>query len=255
LLLLTGSAQASAVAAALGFCTKLFPVVLLPIALCSITGWKNKLTYLMTFSLISAAFLLPFVLLNPDMALASLRVLWSRPPWETVWALAQGIYGPGFVGPLSARTNSDFWAPTVLPGTGNWWIALVFATSFLTFCWQFWNTRDRYKVVAGVALTLCLLLLFSKGYSPQYLVWLAPLIVVLLPNRFGATYLVILGMANLIEAPLYLGFFPERTGLLFIAVAMRTICLGVLALHCLQISVGFGSRTAFSPVALRRFPG
>ena len=254
LLLLTGSAQASAVVAALGFCTKLFPAVLLPIALCTIAGWKNKLTYLMTFSLISVALLLPFALISPDMALASLRVLWSRPPWETAWALAQGVYGPGFVGPLSARTDAYSWVLSAQPRTENWWVALVFAALFLTFCWQFWNTRDRYKVVAGVALTLCLLLLYSKGYSPQYLIWLAPLIVILLPNRFGAIYLITLGMANLIEAPLYFGFFPERPELLFVAVAMRTICLGVLALHCMYLSVGFGSiRT--SPIALRRLSG
>ena len=180
LLLLTGSAQASAVAAALGFCTKLFPVVLLPIALCSIAGWQKKLAYLMTFSLTSAALLLPFALLNPDMTLASLRIIWSRPPWETVWALTQGVYGPGSVGPLSARTDSNFWVPSAQPGTENWWIAALFAALLLTFYWKFWNTRDGYKIVAGVGFTLCTLLLYSKGYSPQFLIWLAPLIVVLL---------------------------------------------------------------------------
>ena len=74
-------------------------------------------------------------------------------------------------------------------------------------------------------------------------------------NRFGAIYLVILGIANLIEAPLYLGFFPKRPELLYLAVAMRTICLAVLALHCLDICVGFGNRTRISPFMLRRLSG
>jgi hypothetical protein len=251
-LLLTGSTRASAVAAALGFCTKLFPVVLLPIALCSIAGWQKKLSYLVTFSLTAAVILLPFALINPEMALASLHVLWSRPPWETVWALVQGVYEPGFIGPLSAHTDPHFWVPSAQPGTDSRWITLVFAALLLTFCWQFWNTRDRYKVVAGAGFVLCFLMLYSKGYSPQYLGWLAPLIVILWPNRFGAIYLVILGVANLIEAPLYLGFLPEWPGLLFVAVTIRTICLSVVALHCLYSSVGFGSLTRTLPIALRR---
>lgn len=126
------------------------------------------------------------------------------------------------------------------------------ALLLLPFCWQFWNTRDEFTVVAGAGFVLCFLMLYSKGYSPQYLGWLAPLIVVLWPNRFGAIYLVILGVANLIEAPLYLGFFPEQPGLLFVAVTIRTICLGVLALHCLDISVGFGSLARTLPITLRR---
>ncbi len=253
-LLLTGFTRTSAVVVAVGFCTKLFPIALLPIAFCTITGWQKKFAYLFTFSLTAAALILPLILIGPEMMLASLHVLLSRPPWETVWALVQGSYGPGYVGPLSERTNPTFWTWSVQPDPENWWMTGMFAALFLAFFWKFWNTRDRYKVVAGVGFVLSFLMLTAQGYSPQYLIWLAPLIAVLFPNRFGAAYLVILGMANLIEAPLYLGFFPEQTGLLIIAVAMRTICLGVLALHCLHSSVGFGSRTATSPVALSVSP-
>lgn len=253
-LLLTGHMRVSAVAAALGFCTKLFPIVLLPIAFCVIAGWRNRITYLAIFVLTSAAVLAPFFLISREMMLVSLQAMWSRRPWETVWALAQGFYGPGYVGPVSARTDAAFWAAPAQPGAGDLWIAILFATVFVVFCRNFWKTTDRHRIVAGVSFALCLLFLYSKGYSPQYLIWLAPLIAVLLPNRIGAFYLAILGIANLIEAPLYFGFFPEQRELLRVAVVIRTLCLSVLALHTLYISIDIGSRTRTASLSLERLP-
>ncbi len=253
-LLLTGFTRTSAVVVAVGFCTKLFPIALLPIAFCTIAGWQKKFAYLFTFSLTAAALFLPLILIGPEMMLASLHVLLSRPPWETVWALVQGTYGPGYVGPLAERTNPNYWTWSVQPDPENWWMTGMFAVLFLAFCWKFWNTRDRYKVVAGAGFVLSFLMLTAQGYSPQYLIWLAPLIAVLFPNRFGIAYLVVFGLANLIEAPLYFGFFPTQHWLLFLAVAMRTACLGVVAVHCLTVSVGFGSRTRALPIALRHLP-
>ena len=89
--------------------------------------------------------------------------------------------------------------------------------------------HDRGQLVAAAAATLSLLLLYSKGYSPQYLTWLAPLLVLLFPNRQGAVYLAALSAINLVELPIYFSFLPGQHWLLTVLVLCRTGLLMILA--------------------------
>ena len=60
------------------------------------------------------------------------------------------------------------------------------------------------------AVTVSLMLFYSRGYSPQYLTWLAPLLVILYPNRQGAVYLALLVVLNMVELLLFISFFPDQ---------------------------------------------
>jgi hypothetical protein len=89
--------------------------------------------------------------------------------------------------------------------------------------------RDHRQMIAALAFTMTLFLLYSKGYSPQYLTWLAPLLILVLPNRRGTLYLATLGVLNLLELPVYFSFFPEQPALLVATVLLRTGAFVLLA--------------------------
>jgi hypothetical protein len=82
---------------------------------------------------------------------------------------------------------------------------------------------------------LCLFMLWSKGYSPQWLGWVLFFIALLMPNLRGVTYAVILSLANIIEANFYFIIFPEDRWLFAATVLLRTLLLLVLAIEFLWL--------------------
>jgi hypothetical protein len=228
-LLLTGRERGSAVAAGLGIVSKLFPIILIPVAFCTIPGIRRRLRYVAVVGAVLALFTLPFLAANPPMVMASVRTAFTRPSWETVWALLDRYYGYGVVAPLAEHLNPAS-ATWVVHGTNlpNSAITLAFGMLFALFFWRFWGANRPRQVLAGAAFVLTLLLLYSRGYSPQYLIWIAPLIAILYPNRQGVYYLAAMGLLNLIELPVYISLFPDQHWLLVVTVVSRTILLLVL---------------------------
>jgi hypothetical protein len=90
-------------------------------------------------------------------------------------------------------------------------------------------------VLAFVGFTLCLFMLWSKGYSPQWLGWPLFFVALLLPNLRGVTYSVILSLANIVEANFYFIIFPEERWLFAATVLIRTFLLIVLSLEFLGL--------------------
>jgi hypothetical protein len=103
------------------------------------------------------------------------------------------------------------------------------------------RATDLYALVTFV---VCALLLGSKGFSPQYLVWLLPLLPLVWPNRVGMLYM--LGFS--IYAYLYFQFWfgdivvfyqydgvslEQVTRSAWMAVLTRTALLLVVASHLL----------------------
>jgi hypothetical protein len=95
--------------------------------------------------------------------------------------------------------------------------------------------REPRKVLAFVGFTLCLFMLWSKGYSPQWLGWILFFIALLLPNIRGVTYAAILSIANIIEANFYFIMFPTQRWLFDATVLIRTFLLIVLAFEFLGL--------------------
>lgn len=237
-LLLTERRHLSALAAGLGLVTKLFPILMLPLALASLRKIRAQIGYLLAAVLLAGFVLLPFLLASRTMFFASLRNMASRPSWETVWAVLCGFYGYGLVAPLAEHLN---------PATAVWgnhadplpWglITLTFGFIYLLFYKGIWGVRQRAQLVAAAAFGITLLLIYSKGYSPQYLTWVAALIVVLFPNRRGVIYLGGLSLLNLMELPGYFSFFPGHPELFVVTVLARTGVLVLLASDCLALAL------------------
>jgi hypothetical protein len=190
--------------------------------------------YLAIFLLTVIVIATPFYRLNPDLILGSQQITGARQPWETVWALIDGNYDYGVI-PLDMRNLS--WTPGQAPPTRIPWLLVTgcFALIYGLFYTRPLNWQQARPVLAFVGLTLCPFMLWSKGYSPQWLGWPLFFIALLLPNLRGISYATILSLGNIIEANFFFIMFPEDHWLLVATVLLRTFLLGVLAIEFLLL--------------------
>ncbi len=234
-LILQGRLLSSAVSVGVGFLVKLTPIVFLPVALRQVwdeaethrAGLRDGALYLVTTALTILALLLPFLLTQPAWLLTTVRAIAGRSSWETVWAVLEGYFGYGVVG--GDRLNPAETAFAVHASSMPWWlITLGFGLLYLFF----WTRRADYRkprnVVALTGLTLTLFLLYSKGYSPQFMVYLLPFIILLFPDARGVTYSLLLTLLNVLEQPVYFVLVPDATWLLEAVVLARWLVLGAL---------------------------
>ncbi len=272
-LLLENRPYLSAFFTGIGFMIKLIPVILMPVAVQLFSQNKYRLNFkqrpwpfnklskdsienesfssslasviipfdIPRMALYVAIFLVtvltiatPFYLMNPDLILGSQQITGARQPWETVWALIDGNYDYGVI-PLDMRDLA--WTPGDAPPTRiPWlWVTLIFGLVYALFYSRPLPWKNPRHSLAFVGFTICLFLLWSKGYSPQWLGWPLFFLALLLPNIRGVTYAVILSLANIIEANFYFIIFPEDRWLFTAMVLIRTLLFLVLALEFLWI--------------------
>ncbi len=232
-LLLEKRPYLSAFFTGIGFMIKLIPAILIPIALRQLT-LRSLLTYLLIF--ISTVILigLPFYFLNPALFFGSQQITAAREPWETVWALIDGNYNYGII-PLDMRDLS--WTATAAPPTRIPWLLVtaMFALIYGLVYFRSFDWHNPRNVIAFVGFTNSLFMLWSKGYSPQWLNWPLYFIALLLPNLRGLIYATIFSFGNLIESNFFFIMFPEEHWLFIVTVLTRTFLLMVLAVEFLHL--------------------
>ena len=91
--------------------------------------------------------------------------------------------------------------------------------------------QDDLKAVAFCGLSINLFLIFSKGYSPQWIVNLLPFLVLLLPDLRGVAYSVLLMLANVVEFPIGMMLLQAHPWLYALAVLFRTALLILVAIE------------------------
>ncbi|MFN8453296.1 MAG: hypothetical protein U0401_01265 [Anaerolineae bacterium] len=190
--------------------------------------------YVSIFLITVIAIALPFYRMNPALILGPQQITGARQPWESVWALIEGNYDYGVI-PLDMRDLS--WTPGQAPPTRVPWL-LVTALFGLVYAYFYTRPLDwkaPQTILPFVGFTLCLFMLWSKGYSPQWLGWPLFFIALLLPNLRGVIYAAILSLANIIEANFFFIMFPEEHWLLAATVLVRTFLLIVLAVEFLWL--------------------
>ncbi|MCB0209017.1 MAG: hypothetical protein KDJ52_06800 [Anaerolineae bacterium] len=265
-LLLEKRPYLSAVFTGIGFMIKLIPLLLLPIGVQLVSTFRYSLTffdkklsltklsdqpskttglqitfpfdlprivlYFAIFLLAVIIIALPFYFMNPKLMLASQQITGARQPWETVWALIDGNYDYGII-PLDMRDLD--WSPGEAPPTHiPWlWVTAAFAGVYAIFYTRRIDWLNPRNALAFAGFTLCLFMLWSKGYSPQWLGWPLFFIALLLPNVRGVIYATILSVFNIIEANFYFVMFPEDRWLLAATILIRTGLLIVLAVEFL----------------------
>ena len=268
LLLLKRRETGSAVACGIGIMTKVFPGLLILLAL-PILGWKRGLRYAAAAAAICVVIALPFALSNGKIFLSTYRWSASRPPWESVWAYAfPALYSREPLAnvpatPSPERSERFFTAPY---GRDNAGPSLDGATesrmkpvdtitfSLTLFCLAAaalmlarGGAPSPVKLCRTSLVMVLALLLFSKGFSSYFIVWAAPLLCILYPGAQGfglCALLILLGNAELLglmarwaeingdtHTFARLTAFGSSTAIFWGSIFAREICLLLIAGH------------------------
>jgi len=272
----------SAAILAVGVMAKIIPVVFLPVALKYLPTWRRRLAYLGVFFIVILAIEAPFLLSSPRKVATSYRAMARRKPWETVWALFEGYYGCGVVGPGAGDISDGArrrWEALAGPKVSRLAVVLgavhipqrrelcrqrtlsrfddrvdfierakqetfylLMAVPFLfVLGYAFWRGRADWSpeniLVFALAAT-CLFMIYSKGWSPQFLIYPLALCLFGLGRYEGPVFIIALSLVNYVEMPLWL-VWPRLAGggghvLLEFAVAVRTVLLLCILYICLR---------------------
>ena len=236
----------SAVAAGLGFLTKLTPILLLPVAvrwLGARLSWdairhewftprhKGNLLRPAIYALIFVAVVVgvgyPLISANPSLAMSSFRIQSIRSPWESIWAIIDGNYTAGVV-ELDMRNLEGLAAP-LFPSKVPWtWVGVGFALIYLWLYTRRYDWTRPRTLIAFTATSVILLFFYSKGWSPQFLVWILAFLALLLPTLRGILFAILLSLVNVVESHLFLIVLKDEHWLLVGTVTIRTLLLLLL---------------------------
>ncbi len=215
-------------AIAFGALTKFFPLALLAMVWCFLPIKRALKVTISAVALIVLAYG-SLYLVSPSFTRASLISQLNKGSWETVWALIDGNLQTGLFGPYSEKLIPELANETSRnPPVINPLISLIFFGG-IGF-WIFLKPKERglIQVIAFTGLTLCLTFLWSPGWSPQWVLFLIPLILLSLARREALLMTATIVLVNVLEWPVLLsrGLFND----LWITVILRTLILILLAL-------------------------
>lgn len=211
----------------LGAITKLWPLVFV-LVVWRERGWRSALTSGLIVLLVCVAVIGPLLAISPDFTLASLQAQLSKSSWQTVWALLDGnLTNTGNFGPLDerfdpARATATLHNSSRLPI----WLTFVPFAALGLFLIRQPRRQDERDMPIFAALIVTLLLLWSKGWSPQWQMVYIPLVLLSLAPARGVLFVVALGFVNILEWPVILsrGF----TQLLPLTIGGRTLIFALL---------------------------
>ncbi|HEY4412545.1 MAG TPA: glycosyltransferase 87 family protein [Gaiellaceae bacterium] len=224
----------SAVVLAAAIATKLFPVVLAPIGLAWIWrrhGRRAALTWALIVVAACAAVFLPFVVVAPAGIAHSFTVQLDRPlQIESIGAVllivVHLVFGTAlhvFTTKSQNVSGSGVRAVEVLTSIVQ---AVVLVAIWLLYA-RGQQTRER--LVAYAAAAVVAFMAFGKVLSPQYLVWLIPL-VPLVRDRAAQVLLFVALVLTQVEFPArYWQYATDMRPSLVAVVLVRDIALVVLA--------------------------
>jgi hypothetical protein len=167
----------------LGFAAKLWPAVLLPVAVIHLwrrRGGGTALAAVAAFLVVAAACFLPFVVLAPHGVWASLRGQLDRPlQVESLGAAILMAAEHLGMRPLTTITSHGAQA---LSGRGAGLAALLSTVAEIAAVVGIWlayarrRTREPEAALLAAAATVAAVIAFDKVLSPQYLIWLVPFV-------------------------------------------------------------------------------
>ncbi len=193
----------TALSLALGALTKYTPALLLLVA------WRDwrpkkppwwKLTAIL-FVILALTYGY-FLSSGAEMTIASLQAQVGKPPYQSVWALLAGRHTTGLFGPAAAHldANAAQGPPqeTLLPAWLRWgaWSALMFVLLARR------RLHEERALIAALGFTLLSFDLFAQGWSPQWLLAILPLTLLIFPNRRGLLTILTLSALSLADYPL-----------------------------------------------------
>jgi hypothetical protein len=196
-----GKTRTGFVMLALGFAAKAYPIVILPLAVIYVwrnAGRRKALACVAIFAGVVLVCFLPFLIVAPHGVWASIQDQSGRPLQiesigASLWVFAHQVFGT----PLHSYFTHGSDNLDSHPAAQFAPVMSVLQAAALLAVWFFYAagraTRERLLVASTAA--VCAFIVFDRVLSPQYLIWLAPL-VMLVPGRRGyaATGLLALAM-------------------------------------------------------------
>jgi Glycosyltransferase family 87 len=180
--LVAGKDRLGSGALGLAFAAKLYPVVLLPLALT--WAWRRRgrreaAACLGVFAVVALACFLPFIVLAPHGVWDALTRQTSRPlQIETLGAgfllVAHHVAGVGIT------MRSSHGSQNLAGGGPDALAALQTVVQLVAvvgvWIWFARGRADRERLVQASAAAVCVFVAFGKVLSPQFLIWLVPLV-------------------------------------------------------------------------------
>jgi uncharacterized membrane protein len=180
----------------LAFAAKVYPIVLVPPALVYVwrtAGRRAALWSLGAFGAVAAVVILPFLALSPHGLVESFRAQAARAlQVESLGGALLGVanrvgwYGAHVVHRTGHAVSYDLTGtlPRVLAGLSS----LLQLLAVLLVVWLYRRGRDEPQgLAAAFAAAVAGFLVFTRFFSPQYLVWLVPLVLLLQPLEWVLT--------------------------------------------------------------------
>jgi hypothetical protein len=310
-LVAAGRAVWSGVVLGLGFMVKVFPAALLPVAVKAAGRWPRRGAVVVAFLLVVALVAAPFLGSGPPWLRCWLESATRRPPWETPWALLEGQYGFGYVGPPASECTPAFFetygvseeardtlfrlppavytrgAPVGKSPERNaalnrallernprhravfYGVASHFATDlsfvgppvqypgvylgaggllgllYLAVLARLPARPSAEQRVLVAAFSVVLFFLYAKGWSPQFVAYLIPVLLVACPWKKAAVWCLLLSVTAFLEMPVWAAWVHPA--------AMLPDAGGLAALDRLLLQVAVLGRTALFVALLASF--
>ncbi len=229
-----GRRHSAAVALTLGVLTKLFPLAGFP-GLLAGAGWGMRARALALTAAVLTGALLPLAIRGREFFLASIQNMAARPAWETLWALADGYFSFGSIHrfredpgtALEFNYVADL-PPALWPAIAAVLVAILAYLAFrrtpITPAAPVWS--------AGVALAA--FAIYLKGWSPQFMVWFLPFVVIAYPGGRGFLIATALSALALLESPGYFVAWSDRSWVLWVIVITRTLAIAAIGVMFLR---------------------
>jgi hypothetical protein len=195
----------------LGVAAKLYPAVLVPLGFAFVwkrAGRREALACLGLALVVVVAIFAPFVVLSPSGVWHSLSVQLRRPLQVESLGSALLLVGHHVFG-VAVTGETNFGSQNLVGPAADWWArsSAVFQAGVLVWIWAAFarGKGDAEALVRSSAAVLCVFIAFGKVLSPQFLIWLIP-VVPLVRGRRG------LGAGALLAVALVLTqiWFPFR---------------------------------------------
>lgn len=228
----TDRALVAGLAMGIGFCVKVFPAILIPLAFLCLPTWRKRLLAIGATGAAILAVFVPLYLSSPAYVGAWFINLFGRGGWETIWALLDGYARYGVVASLTVRNDPA--SATATPVVSQWpgvWITLIMAIGYLGVATRRIDWARRETRVWFALFSLGVFMLVSKGYSPQWNTYLVALTILALPYRSGIPYVLALDGLMMLEFPVAFILYPGDTPVLVVVIVLRTVVTTLITLE------------------------
>lgn len=180
---------------AAGILSKWFPLFIVP-ALFRYYPLRQFIKVTLTAITIVSVVIVMLFIISPDMTLASLKAQPGRSSWQTLWALLDGNLTTGAFLFTEDRLYPEIAGvargnPPLIPPA----LTFLFFGAIGVWLLVKRNRFDDSSLIAFTGITWSLFLLWSPGWSPQWILYLLPLILLSFP--LSKAYLISLSLVGL----------------------------------------------------------